>query len=150
MQALSRNPAAAIYALFAGAAIAVTAGGAGDATEALSPAIDLTALPDRFESVSFPLAVTTTLAATKSLTVTAKVLTSADNVTYTDLTTAEVVLTLTSTPGGTITGAAIIDASLEYAQKYIKLSVTPDLSAANTDTASIQRVAQFHGRRKLP
>ena len=146
--ALGRNPASDIYALYAGAAVAVTAGGAGDATEALTPAIDLTALPDRFEAVTFVAPVTATLAATKSLTVTGKFITSDDDVTYTDMTSASTVLTLSSTAGGTVTGAIVADCSLEYAKRYVKFGITPDLSAANTDTANIQRSLQFSGRRK--
>jgi hypothetical protein len=145
---LGRNPAADLFALYAGAAVAVTAGGASDNTEALTPAIDLLALPDRFEAVAFTGSVTTTLAAGKSLTVTGKFITSDDDVTYSDMTSAAAVLTLSSTAGGTVTGAFVTDCSLEYAKRYVKFSITPDLSAANTDTANIQRSLQFSGRRK--
>lgn len=146
--ALARNPASDIYAVYAGAAVAVTAGGGGDATAALTPAIDLAALPDRFEAVTFVAPVTTTLAAGKSLTVTGKFVTSDDDVTYVDMTSAATVLTLSSAGGGTVTGAIVADCSLEYAKQYVKFSITPDLSAANTDTANIQRSLQFSGRRK--
>jgi len=145
---LGRNPAADIYPVYAGAAISVTAGGGGDATAALSPAIDLTALPDRFEAIAAIVAYTTTLAATKGLTVSAKWLTSDDDSTYVDLTSAATIISVTSTGGGTVTGAAVLDAPLENALRYLKLSLTPDLSASGTDTAAIQRTLQLSGRRK--
>jgi hypothetical protein len=148
MSGLSRNPASDMYALYVGAAVAVTAGGAGDATVATSTVIDLTALPDRFEAIAFPIVATTTLAATRSLAVVAKIETSADNATWTDLTAPATALTLASTAGGTVNGGAVVDASLEYALRYVRLSITPDLSAANTDTASILRTAILSGRRK--
>jgi hypothetical protein len=133
--------------MYVGAAVAATAGGTGDATVAVSTAIDLTALPDRFEAIAFTIAATTTLAATKSLTVAGKIETSADNTNWSDLTASATLLTLSSTPGGTVTGAAVVDGSLEYALRYVRLSITPDLSATGTDTASILRTAVLTGRR---
>jgi hypothetical protein len=148
MTALFRNPAADIYPVFAGGVVAATAGGAGAAAAAAGTAIDLTALPDRFEAVAFTIAATATLAATKSLTVAAKIETSSDNTNWSDLTTSATVLSLTSTAGDTQTGAAVLDVSLEYASRYVRLNFTPDLSATGTDTASISRTALFTGRRK--
>lgn len=52
--------------------------------------------------------------------------------------------------GGTVTGEVEIDVSLRGAGRYVRLNFTPDLSAANTDTAALAAVAVFGGASRLP
>lgn len=149
MFAMSRDLNSAVTPAYAGDAVAATAGGTGDATAAPGVAIDLTALADRFESVDFQVAAKAVLAANKALAVSAKIETSADNNTWSDLVAASTILTLTdSGAGSTLRGVGHIGVPLEYASRYIRLNITPDLSAANTDTAALSSVAIFGGRRK--
>lgn len=147
MHSLSRDLAAILTPVYSGATVSATAGGTGDATAAPGDTIDLTALADRFESVAFAIKATATLAANKALTVTAKIETSADGTNWTDLTTSATVITLSSVGGGTVTGAAVLGCSLEYASKDVRVNVTPDLTATGTDTAVVTHVALFGGRR---
>ena len=80
MTAMYRDLAAEAYPVYAGDVVSATTGGTGDATAAPGAAIDLTALPDRFESVAFVISAKTTLAANKALSISAKIETSADNI----------------------------------------------------------------------
>lgn len=147
MHSLYRDYAADFYALNAGDAVAATAGGAGDNAAAPGTTIDLLALPDRFEWVGFALASKAVLAATKTLTLSAKIETSADGSTWTDMLAAATVVTSTGAGGGsTERSSALIGCSLEYALRYVRVNVTPDLSATVTDTAAISVVALFGGR----
>ncbi|HTK34556.1 MAG TPA: hypothetical protein VL358_04610 [Caulobacteraceae bacterium] len=149
MYSMSRDLASEVYPLFAASAVAATAGGSGDATAAPGDSIDLTALPDRFESVAFAITAKSVLAATKTMTLTAKIETSADNSTWSDLLASATVILSTGAGGGsTEKAAAIIGASLENAQRYVRVNVTPDLSATGTDTTAIASTALFGGRRK--
>lgn len=152
MNSLNRDLAAEIAAAYAAASTLLTAGGAGDATEVTGVTIDLLALPTRYESVCFALAATATLAATKTLTVAAKLETSdaSDMSGAVDLVESATVLTLTGATGGsTERGTAKVGVSLEYAKRYVRVKFTPDLSATATDTAVVQSVALFGGAAKL-
>lgn len=150
MNSLGRDLASEIHAAYAAASTSATAGGSGDNTEVTGVTIDLLALPTRYESIAFVLAATATLAATKSLTIAAKIETSdASNMSgATDLVASATVLTLTSADGGTERGTAKVGASLEYASRYLRIKFTPNLDATATDTAVIQSAALFGGAAK--
>ncbi|MFG1205578.1 hypothetical protein [Xanthobacter flavus] len=152
MNSLQRDIASQLAVAFAHDGVAATAGGSGDATESAGAVIDLLALASRPESVAFVLAAKAVLAATKKLALTAKIEHSdASGSGFTDLVAAKVVLTLTGATGGsTERGAAKIGTSLEYAKRYIRVSINPDLDAANTDTATVDAVAIFGGSARLP
>lgn len=152
MNALGRDLAAMIGAAYAAASTSLTAAGGGDNTEVTGVTIDLMALPTRYESVCFSLPATATLAATKTLTISAKIETGdASNLSdATDMVAASTVLTLTGAAGGsTERGVAKVGSSLEYAKRYIRIKFTPDLSATGTDTAVVQSIALFGGAAKL-
>lgn len=144
MFSLGRDLAGEIKTHYAAAATSATAGGAGDATAVNGTGIDTTALGTKYESVAFALAATATLAATKTLTLTAKIQDSSDNSTFADLVSVATVLTLTGATGGsTETGSAVVGVGLDQARQYVRVVFTPDLSASSTDTAEIVAVALF-------
>ena len=153
MFALERNVVAETTPIaFALTPTSATAGGSGDNTAANGKSIDVTGFEaGRVESVAFLIGATATLAATKTLTVTAKIQTSDDGSTWTDAKAAATVLALTGATGGsTETGVGKIGVSLEYCGKYVRVVATPDLSASGTDTASIFGTAIFGGAYKKP
>jgi hypothetical protein len=147
MHSMNRDLVAALTPVYSGNAVAATAAGSGDATAAPGDSIDLTALADRFESVAFAITAKAVLADTKSLTLTAKIETSSDNSVWSDLVAAATVISVTSSGGTTEKKVAVVGTSLEYASRYIRVNVTPDLSASGTDTAAISHIALFGGRR---
>lgn len=152
MKSLGRDLASELHFAYAAASTPVTAAGAGDNTEVTGVTIDQMALPTRFESVCFALTVTSTLAATKTAIVTAKIETSdnSDMSSASDLVASAAVLTLTGAAGGsTERGVAKVGVSLEYAKRYLRIKFTPDLNATGTDTAVIQSTAVFGGAAKL-
>ena len=60
-------------------------------------------------------------------------------------------LTLTGDTGGsTEAGVGVVGADLRSARRYVRVVATPDLSAADTDTASIDAVAVLYGADELP
>lgn len=147
---LCRDLAAEVHPVYAAAYATATAAGTGDNTATEGASIDPAALPCRFESVAFLLAATATLAATKTLTVSAKIEHYVDGA-WADLVAATTVLTLTGAAGGsTETGAGKIGVSLEYAEGPVRVSFTPNLSATATDTAAVQVLAVFGGAERMP
>jgi len=54
------------------------------------------------------------------------------------------------TGGGTVRGVSSIGINLTAARRYVRFGWTPDLSAANTDTASVVAQATFSGMDRLP
>ncbi|AUN31953.1 hypothetical protein [Niveispirillum cyanobacteriorum] len=152
MFALQRDIASELQAVaFALAATAATAGGSGDNTAANGATINVSTFPSgRQESVAFLIPARAVLAAAATLTVSAKIQTSDDGSGWVDVVAPTTVLTLTGGSGGTTeTGVGKIGVSLEYCGTYVRVVVTPDLSAANTDTASVSSVAVFGGPYKL-
>jgi hypothetical protein len=125
----------------------LVAGGTGDNTEIVGSPINISALPNRPASVVFEIIGRGVLAATATLAIAAEVEYSADGSTWADLVATSTVLTLTGGSGGTTElGVARIGADLIQADvNFIRLKATPNLSAANTDTAEIAAVAVFGG-----
>ncbi|GHC12558.1 hypothetical protein GCM10007291_07280 [Gemmobacter nanjingensis] len=136
----------------AAANTAVTAGGSGDNTEVAGVIIDRAAIGFP-QSCVVAIPFTATLAAAATLTIAfdvdegndsalsdAEVLTSA---------TAAVVATGPS-GGGTVAGTFEANVSLAGAGRYVRLNFTPNLSAANTDTAALSAVIVFGGMDRLP
>jgi hypothetical protein len=128
------------------------AGGTGDNTEIVGPAINLGALAARPASVVFEVFGRAVLAATATLVITAEVEQSVDGTTWstTDLVPSAVVLTLTGGAGGsTEIGVGRMGADLiADGANFIRIKMTPNLSAANTDTAEVTAVAVFSGLSK--
>lgn len=136
----------------AAANTAATAGGSGDNTEVAGVILDRAALGFP-QSAVVAIPFTATLAAGATLAIAwdidegnnsglsdAEVLTSA---------TAAVVATGPS-GGGTVTGTFEANVSLAGAGRYVRLNFTPNLSAANTDTAALSAVIVFGGADRLP
>jgi hypothetical protein len=165
--ALGRNIVAAINPVVAGPRLTGVAGGAGDNTLTHGTAIDVTALTTpggsaltpaiegnaRYESVAFLLAVTTTLGATNTLTLTASIETSATSNFSTPITlVATTTFPLITGPSGgaTLEGVFKLGCSLEYALQYVRVSFTGDLSAGSVDTSDIAPLAIFGGPGEYP
>lgn len=127
---------------------AATAGGSGDATEAAGASLDTQALATKAGSVSFLIGAKCSLTAAKTLTVAARIQHSVDNSVWTDLVALATLLTLSAT--GTNTGSCKVGSDLTGAKRYVRVAVTPDLSASGTDTATIFAVAVFGGLQELP
>jgi hypothetical protein len=125
--------------VFALVSTAVTAGGSGDATEIVGPAIVLSNLSRRASSVEFAIPVRAVLGATQTCVVVGKIETSPDGSTWTELAANATLLTLTGGSGGTTeTGVARIGCDLIQSDfQQVRVKVTPDLNRANTDTAVV-------------
>lgn len=52
--------------------------------------------------------------------------------------------------GGTVTGTFEVSLNLRGAGRYVRANFTPDLSAANTDTAALSAVLVTGGANRLP
>jgi len=116
--------------VFALTSTAVTAGGSGDATEITGATITLATQSRRVASVEFEIPVRAVLAATATITIVGKIETSPDNSTWTAL--------AGGAGGSTETGVARIGCDLlQNNYQYVRVKVTPDMSAANTDTAVV-------------
>lgn len=138
--AFGRDDAALMTPAFCLAEYDLTAGAASDNAEQTGAALDLlTAFgAKRFGSLAVALAVTATLAATKTLTLSAIFEHSDDGVTYSEIGADTALLTLTGGVGGTTeTGAAVLGCNLAEAKRYVRVKFLADLSAANTDTAKV-------------
>ena len=54
------------------------------------------------------------------------------------------------TGGGTVTGTFEVDLNISAAGQYVRAKFTPDLSAADTDTAALSGVLVFGGTDRVP
>lgn len=134
--AMFKDPAAISHGVYALASTSATAGGSGDATEVNGATINTAALTARPNGVVFFVPVTATLAQAETITLTANLQDSADGSTWADITTPAVLLTLTGGSGGsTETGCVKLGFDVSRARQYLRVQATPNLSAANTDTA---------------
>lgn len=147
MHSMNKDLKAETVAVHALALTPATAGGAGDATEVDGVSLDTSAAAyKRPNSALFIVDAKATLAATKTLTITANLQDSANGSSWADITDPAVILTLTGAGGGsTETGVGVLGFDLSRARKYVRIQATPDLSATGTDTASIMGVAIFGG-----
>jgi hypothetical protein len=131
---------------------AATAGGAGDNTAITGVIIDRAALGwPKSAVVAIPF--TTTLAASATLQL-AYTVQEGDAANLSDAATLQTaaLATVATGPvgGGTVTGTFEVNVPLEGAGRYVRLNATPDLSAANTDTAAISGVLVFGGAERIP
>ena len=154
---LGKDVAGNIGALYALASTAVTAGGSGDATLITGTTINTAALQTApavyakdFASVAFVVAGTATLAATKSITVTALIEDSADGSSWATKVASATIVSVTSSGGGTVTFTGKIGVDLTACRQYVRVKATPDLSATGTDTATVFGVAVLGGPTDLP
>ncbi len=54
------------------------------------------------------------------------------------------------TGGGTVRGVSRVNINLTAARRYVRFGFTPDMSAANTDTANVVTMAVLAGNDRLP
>lgn len=134
-----------VIPIFNVAHASLTAGGTGDNTAVNGASIDGQAQPAH-ECFSLVVAARAVLAATKKLTVAVKLQDSDDGSAWTDVTDFGVKLTLTGGSGGTTeVGAVRVQSDANKLRRYRRWVVTPDLDAANTDTAVVQTVVLLSG-----
>lgn len=153
MSFMDKNIGGAIKLVRASAAATATAGGSGDAAAVTGVIIDRAELGWP-KSAVFGVPFTATLAAGATLSLAMTVQDSdAANLdgAATYATRANAVVATGPSGGGTVTGMVELDVNLEGAKRYVRLNFTPDLSAANTDTAALgSAVAAFGGANRLP
>ena len=147
-----RNIGAMIAVLRAAANTAATAGGSGDNTAVTGVILDRAAYGfPQSGVVAIPF--TATLAAGETLSIGCTVQEGdASNLSdaATLVTAASAVVATGPGGGGTVTGTFELDLSLAGAGRYVRANFTPDLSAANTDTAALSAVFVFGGSDRLP
>jgi hypothetical protein len=136
----------------ASAFTSLTAGGAGDNTSVVGLTIDRAAfgVPQTAEIVILSEAV---LAAAATLSITAlKVEDSADGSSWADyaVQTAPGVVSTGPGGGGTVRTQTAAGVNLSSARRYVRVTHTPDLSAANTDTAKTLAMVVFAGFPSIP
>lgn len=133
----------------AAANTAVTAGGAGDNTLVTGVIIDRAAIGWP-ESAVVAIPFTTTLAAAQTLSVSG-VVQEGDASNLSDAVTHQTIASqVLATGAGTVTGTMEVSVPLRGAKRYIRVNFTPDLSAANTDTAALSAVIVTGGANRLP
>lgn len=136
----------------AAANTAVTAGGGGDNTAVTGVIIDRAA-HNWPESAVLAIPFTATLAANATLTL-AYTVQEGNNSGLSDaatLATATAAVVATGPAGGgTVTGVFEVSLPLRGAGRYVRANWTPDLSAANTDTAALSAVLVFGGANRVP
>lgn len=146
--ALSRDIGAFLTGRFAGHAD-VTAGGAGDAAEVSSGYIDR----QGYDSCKVIIAYEATLADTETIAVAANLQDASDSsgTAVADYGPALAsAVQATSDGGGVESGVVELDFDLTGAKQFIRLQFTPDLSAANTDTANVTGVVVLGGAENQP
>jgi hypothetical protein len=142
---------ALIKALRAAGNAALTAGGAGDNTAVPGVILDRAAI-GMPQSGLLAIPFTATLAAGETLSVTYTVAEgeAADLSDAATLVTGTVAAATGPTGGGTVTGCLELDVKLRAGGRYVRVSYTPDLSAADTDTAALSALLICGGMDRLP
>lgn len=133
--------------------VSLTAGGAGDNTQVVGQIIDRT-LFNYPLSVVVAICAKAVLGASATLTLKTVLLEHGDTSNLADAATfsapADAVLFTDGGSGGTQRGQKEYDIDLAGAKRYLRLKFTPDLSAANTDTAECSSALIFGGSDTLP
>ena len=147
-----RNIGALITALAAVANTAATAGGSGDAVEVEGDILDRAAIGNPQSGVlAIPFSATLAEGETLSLAFEAESGNASNLSDASALKTgASAVVATGPSGGGTVRGTLEVDLSLAGAGRYVRAKVTPDLSAANTDTAALAGVMIFGGADRVP
>ncbi|HTV07798.1 MAG TPA: hypothetical protein VMD97_01980 [Candidatus Aquilonibacter sp.] len=151
--AMTHNIDAFIGAAAASDDVSLTAGGAGDNTEVNGLAIDRAALSYPL-SASFIAHYKAVLGAGNTISLSAVVQT-ADDSGFTEnvntlATFAKAVVDTGAAGGSTQRGVVRFPVDFAGAQEFVRIQFTPDLSAANTDTADVSVVAVLGGQDYLP
>lgn len=143
------NIAAIVSPRLAAAFAAIVAGSGADNAPVTGVTLDRVALKlPRNAEICIPF--TAVLAAAATLTIkNVKVQDSADGTTFADYL-AFADPGVVATGAGTVNGQVNLPASLNGARQYVRVLLTPDLSAANTDTVAIGAIAVLAGFDRLP
>jgi hypothetical protein len=151
---LQRDVAALGSLLRLSAASPATAGGTGDATLVAGTTFD------RMSSSNGSLATVmnagvaydAVLSASATLSISYAIQDSDDGITFSDYRTGAASVVATGPAGGgAVNGVFDIGSiNLSSARRYIRLNYTPDLSAANTDTAALRAIGFAAGFDRLP
>lgn len=144
-----------ISARIASTITSATAGGTGDNTAITGVTVDRLAFPlvNPPLCASLLLLFDTTLAAAATLSLkTVKIQDSADGSTWADYKTFTDPGVVATGPGGggNVKGSTRLGVNLSSARRYVRAVFTPDLSAANTDTASVLAALVFAGFDAIP
>jgi hypothetical protein len=131
----------------------LTAGGAGDNTQVVGQIIDRT-LFSFPQSATFAIFAKAVLGASATLTLKTVLIEHGDAANLSDAATfsapADFILFTDAGAGSTLRGQKEYDIDLAGAKRYLRLKFTPDLSAANTDTAECSSVVIFGGTDTVP
>lgn len=136
----------------AAANTSITAGGGGDNTAVTGVIIDRAAIGWP-ESAVLAIPFTATLAATATLSLAYTVQEGQASNLGDAATLASALAAVVATGpagGGTVTGTFEVSLNLRGAGRYVRCNFTPDLSAANTDTAALSAVLVTGGANRLP
>lgn len=150
--AMAHNIDAFIGAASALDSTSATAGGSGDATLAVGLAIDRLAIGSPL-SASFVARYKAVLGAGHTISLAALIETASDANFTAPTTLATIPSAVVDTGGGggtTQRGVVRFPVDLAGAQEFVRISLTPDLSAANTDTCELSCVAVLGGQDNLP
>ncbi len=136
----------------AAANTSITAGGGGDNTAVTGVIIDRAELGyPQSCVVAIPFTATLAAAATLSIAYTFQ---DGNNSGLSDAATLQsataAVVATGPAGGGTVTGTHEVNVPLAGAGRYVRVNWTPDLSAANTDTAALSAVMVFGGSNRVP
>lgn len=151
---LQRDVADLITSKLGSAFASLTAGGAGDATAVVGVWIDRFATGAVPLSAELLLAFSATLGANKNLSIgTVKIEQSSDGVNADAtayLTFTDPGIVASSVGGATVTGVVKLNAPLGSAKRFVRVDFTPDLSAADTDTAKAVAIWNLAGFDQIP
>lgn len=146
-----KNIAALISGMIGAAPTALVAGGAGDNTLVTGEIIDRFSIGGPQSAVlMIPYSATLAAGETLSVTYTVQEGEEDDLSDAATLKTATVVLATGPVGGGTVAGCAEISFKPRAGGRYNRVNITPDLSAANTDTAGVAAVIVYAGAERLP
>lgn len=152
MTSLRKNVGAMIACLYAAAPTAIVAGSGTDNAEITGVIIDRLAHGTPLSGVMvIPFTTTLAAAATLSLAYTVQegqLANLSDAATL--VSAAPAVVATGPGGGGTVTGQLQVDLNLAPAGRYVRVRLTPNLSAANTDTAALAAVMVLGGTDRVP
>jgi hypothetical protein len=148
----ARSLQAEIFPIFALAEETITAGSGGDGAAINGVEIDTESLATRFNNLTALVPVEAALGEDETATIEAKVQTreEADG-DWADVAGADGQIVLTGGTGGTTErGVLKVGADMAFAQRRLRVVVTPTLSAAATDTSAVSAIAVLAGAEALP
>jgi hypothetical protein len=152
--AQAHNIDAFIGAASASDSVSLTAGGTGDNTQVNGLAIDRTTVLGSPLSASFIARYKATLGQGNTLSLSATVQTADDSGFTTNVNTlatfTKTVVDTGGTGGSVQRGVFRLPVDFAGAQQFVRVQFTPDLSAANTDTAELSLTAVLGGQDNLP